>query len=412
MRASLTFLAALAAFASLAAEPVDPMPPFGETPPAAEPPADAPPAPPPVPAVTPGADGYPFEAEVNADRVHLRAAGDRNERVLSVASRGNRVTVLEERYGWYRIACPQGCKGWIHAKHASEAKGLDGAPSQVTLTGDRIVMRATDNPKAAPMGTFPKGAAFTVVRRHGDWYEVQATPEASCWIFHEYVTPLNGYTPPKVTEPPPGPVERVEDPKPPKPAPEDEAMKREWAALEAERERLMQKPLAEMEPDQLIAKYGDLAARAGGVLAQRCDARAKELSERRTVRDEIRNGIADVQQDLQRRLDEIEQRYQLRVEQILKEHRAPPKASDFAETGWVAGVGRMIGCPASYRLNKGGRHLCFLKSPKGDDGKEKLDLARYRNSYVGVNGERVHDSRWGEMILVRDIQVLDDASRP
>ena len=75
----------------------------------------------PKPDTAPSAKGgYPFEAEVNADRVRVRAGGNVNERELTVLAKGDRVAVVDEQYGWYRIHCPQGCKAWVNAKYTSE----------------------------------------------------------------------------------------------------------------------------------------------------------------------------------------------------------------------------------------------------------------------------------------------------
>lgn len=343
--------------------------------------------------------GYPFEGEVNAGRVRVRAGGNINERELTVLSKGDRVTVLEEQFGWYRIACPPGCKAWVSAKFAAESPG---APQSITLTADDIQLRAADSPNASSMGSFPKGSVFAVSKRRGDWYEVQCPPEASAWVNAKYVSPLGGAAPPV----PPGPGPGREQPA-------GDALSKEWARLEAAHDAMMGRPFEEMDLDGLIAGYQALGAQAAGTpLADRCKARVEELGGRRSVRDEIRSGISQAQAELQRKLDAINAQYEARIAQILREHRAQRSPSDFTETGWLSGIGRMLACPATHRLKKGERHLSYLRSDKDAGGRPMIDLERYRNQYVGVIGERLHDPGWGDLIIVKDIQVLGESAQP
>ncbi len=404
-------------------------PPAAETPaPAPEAPAPAPvpeaaPAPTPVPAPAPAA--YPFEAEVSADRVRVRAGGNINEREIKTLAKGDRVTVLEEQYGWYRIACPEGCKAWLSAKLVSPAPSEGPVQVQVSLTGDNVQLRASDSPKASSMGSFPKGTAFQTVRRRGDWVEVLCPKEASAWINAKYVAPLNGVvrpplSPPRVEEPrqpepEPKPAHRPEHKPAPKPAPAT-AEQKDWQRLEAARADMLRLPLDKMDLDPAIAAYQALAdrCRAGSqdALRARCMARVEELAERRRVREEIRTSIGQAREDLQRKLEEINAIYEKRREEIEKQYLESRVQSQFTETGWVGGVGRMIGCPANYRLNKGGRHLCFLIVDKDETGKEPLDLRPFFNHYVGVIGERHHDPDWGDLIYVKMIQVLEEPETP
>ncbi len=367
--------------------------------------APATPAPAPV-------SGYPFEAEVAATRVRVRAGGNINDRELLVLSKGDRVTVLEEQYGWYRIRCPQGCKAWVNVKFAKEVAGT-GAGSSIELTGDNVVLRAGDSQKASPMGTFPKGTTLTTVGRKGDWYEVLCPPEAAAWISAKYVTPLGGAVPPPLTQRPVETAAREPERKP-APEPADPKAAKAWSDLEQDHQKAMGQDLDKADWDGLIARYEALGREAlDPAVAERSRARVAELTERKKLRDQVKSGFLQAREDLQRELDQINARYEAKLQEILETRRQPARtASDFLETGWLYGVGRMIGCPATHRLNKGNKHLCFLRSEKDENGADLVNLERFYNQYVGINGDRVFDPRWGDMIIVREIQVLGEAPKP
>ncbi|GEM_PF-6050926 len=380
-----------------------------------------PPAPAPEPATTPlpaAADpspvGYPFEAEVSADRVRVRAGGNINDRELKILSKGDRITVLEEQFGWYRIPCPEGCKGWVNARFVSGAPAEGPVQADVTLTGDNVQLRATDNPKATGMGVFPKGTTFHAVRRHGDWVEVLCPKEASAWINAKYVTPLNGTLRPPLTPPKPEEPKEPRNPAPkgprtPSPAEPATAETREWSRLEASRAAMMRMPLDRQDLESAIAGYQALAdACPSGAIKDRCKARIQELSERIRIREEIRNGIGQAREQLQKQFDEINRKYEMERERIEEEYWKVRASAQFTQTGWMGGVGRMIRSPANFRLNKGGRHLCFLVSDTDGNGKEIVDLRSFFNQYVGVIGEKHHDPDWGDVITVKKVLVLEE----
>lgn len=384
-------------------------------------PAPAPVQPDPVPSPAPVA-AYPFEAEVNAAKVRVRAGGNINEREMILLSKGDRVTVLEEQYGWYRIRCPHGCKGWIHAKLTTEVPGPVNGAQRVELTADQVVLRASDSLKASSLGTFAKGTVFDLVRRQGEWCQVLCPPEAAAWINAKYVTPLNGVVPPPLTsrpEPVPAPAPApapTPEPKPepaPAPVPADEAGARRWAELERERMRLADQDLQKGDLAGLSARYAELAASTqDALLAERCRARITELKERQRLRDDVKDGILGAREALQKELEAINARYEARLREILEERQKPRKLSDYAETGWLGGVGRMMGCPAGHRLSKGGKHLCFLKSDKDEKGMDRVNLERFNSQYVGVIADRVFDPTWGDVLIVREVHVLDEPAAP
>ena len=373
------------------------------------------PAPAPETAPVPATTGYPFEAEVGATRVRVRAGGNINDRELLVLSKGDRVTVLEEQYGWYRIRCPQGCKAWVNAKFAKEVPEAANAPAgMIELTGDNVVLRAGDSQKASPMGTFPRGTTFTTVGRKGDWHQVLSPPEPAAWISAKYVTPGGGVVPPPLTQRPPEEAAGTEAGPKPTPEPADPKAAKAWSDLEQDRQKAMGQDLDKADWDGLVQRYEALGREARDpALAERCRARVAELTERKKLRDQVRSGFLQAREDLQRELDQINARYEARLQEILEARRQPAKsASDFLETGWLYGVGRMIGCPATHRLNKGNKHLCFLRSDKDASGADLVNLERFYNQYVGVNGDRVFDPRWGDMIVVREILILGEEPKP
>jgi len=64
-------------------------------------------------------------ATVNAMRVNLRAGPDTKHSILAQASRPEKLYIVSEKNGWYKIRPPKRAFGWIHSSQIRLIKGIN-----------------------------------------------------------------------------------------------------------------------------------------------------------------------------------------------------------------------------------------------------------------------------------------------
>jgi len=136
----------------------------------------------------------PFVGEVTATHVRIRAGGNVNYTILSVAEKGQRVQVRERREGWLGIAVPEKCTVWV----SKSLLTLDPDGKQATVAKDRVNIRARANATSDVVGQLLEGAKVRIVDTDGDWCGIAAPPQAMAWIDGHYVRKVEGAVP---TEP-------------------------------------------------------------------------------------------------------------------------------------------------------------------------------------------------------------------
>lgn len=125
----------------------------------------------------------PYEGEVTGERVYIRAGDGINYTVLGVASRGDRVTVTGQRFGWLAVPVPRHCTVWVH-------KGLvtaDAGGKEGTVGKDRVNVRARPSLKADVLGQLAAGARVKLVDEDGEWLGIGPPPHARAWLHGKLV---------------------------------------------------------------------------------------------------------------------------------------------------------------------------------------------------------------------------------
>ena len=82
-------------------------------------------------------------------------------------------------------------------------------------------------------------------------------------------------------------------------------------------------------------------------------------------------------------------------------HRTSSKEDKYVSVGWVVGLGKHRKVEGTHMLKKGNRLLFYLKS-------DKIDLDRYVNKRIGVNGIKQEQppTAGAQLILVTSVEVL------
>ncbi|HUP49347.1 MAG TPA: TonB family protein [Thermoanaerobaculia bacterium] len=77
---------------------------------------------PPPPVTTPAAEPL-GTGRVTATALNLRAEATTEAEILTTIRRGQTLTLMEERAGWYQVRLPTGESGWVSAQYVARSDG-------------------------------------------------------------------------------------------------------------------------------------------------------------------------------------------------------------------------------------------------------------------------------------------------
>lgn len=164
----------------------------------------------------------PFFGEVALDRVEVRSGAGESYYPVAVFERGQRVKVVEDFYGWYRIEAPEGLRAYV-AQRDVDRRG-DGTFGEANADAARVKIKGLDrgfNDSFRTISFLNPGDRVRIVGVVGDEaYEVLAPEGSLVFLPPGSVTPLaraaQAADPPAATPAPP--------PTPPAPTPDAGSM--------------------------------------------------------------------------------------------------------------------------------------------------------------------------------------------
>ena len=133
---------------------------------------------------------FPFEGAVSANNVYVRSGPDINYYQTTRMMRDQKVQVVGEEFGWYKIVPPEGSYSVVSKDYVEKGEGNKGA-----ITGDRVSIRAgspLSDRKTSVQMPAGKGMQVTILGEDGDWYKIVPPQGAYLWINAQYVKPVSG----------------------------------------------------------------------------------------------------------------------------------------------------------------------------------------------------------------------------
>ncbi len=130
---------------------------------------------------------YPFIGQIKAKRVNIRSGPHINFEILGKTKKGDKVTIVGKRQGWYKVRLPKTIPVYVHyelVQRRTEPAGI--------VKGSRVNARAKPNIKATLVGQLNKGEIVTIRGLKNEWLEITPTANCSAWIstdFIDYVKP-------------------------------------------------------------------------------------------------------------------------------------------------------------------------------------------------------------------------------
>jgi len=171
----------------------------------------------------PGA--FPWEGEVTGTNVYVRSGAGANWYPTTKLNTGDRVLVLGERYGWYRLAPPQGSFSFVDKAMVDR----QAASNRGVIRQDKVYIRAgsnLSNLKNATQVVLNKGDAVDIQGEVEGFFKIAPPPGAGLFMSKQYVRPVSAglatglvernrtSQPPELPAPTPGPAAAVSKPVP------------------------------------------------------------------------------------------------------------------------------------------------------------------------------------------------------
>ena len=117
---------------------------------------------------------------VASEIANIRSGPGTDSKVLWQVERYYPLLVIEKKNPWYRFKDYDGHQGWIH-------KSLVNKTATVMVRVRRANLRSGPGTQNAIVFDAEKGTPFKVIKRKGDWFNVQHADGDSGWIFRSLV---------------------------------------------------------------------------------------------------------------------------------------------------------------------------------------------------------------------------------
>lgn len=142
-------------------------------------------------------------AIVTASSLNVREEGSLTAKIIDSVSKGEQVTIIEEKNKWHKVRFNNNQIGWVAGwfieKSVEETNQSDSPDS----TGEEEVVILYDgtNIRGGPSTTYPvvqranQGQTFKILEKVGEWYEIEIAPQNQAYVAGWIVSAANADEP-------------------------------------------------------------------------------------------------------------------------------------------------------------------------------------------------------------------------
>ena len=139
-----------------------------------------------------------FSGQINSAGINLRTDATTTSAILSVLDKGERVEVVLEQFGWYKIRLPKTVPVYVKKKLAEcikskEIQGVVVSEAQVSqcasakILGDRVNVRSKPSESASIVGIADKNEIVNVLSEIGGWYKIEPIQNSFGWVNKKFI---------------------------------------------------------------------------------------------------------------------------------------------------------------------------------------------------------------------------------
>ena len=143
----------------------------------------------------------PFEGVVKNNNINVRSDSTTASKIICTLNQGDRVYVVNESYGWYKIRLPKKAPSYVKKilleclpEEKSPAPSTPKAENQhkichaAKVTGNRVNIRLEPNQSSKILGMLNKNAVVNILGEDNGWYKIEPPEEGLAWINKQFVS--------------------------------------------------------------------------------------------------------------------------------------------------------------------------------------------------------------------------------
>ena len=146
----------------------------------------------------------PFQGLINGEGVNIRSDATINSIIICNGAKDERVEVVLERYGWYKVRLPESCPCYIRTDMVECISLPGGTCRSAKVVRERVNIRLKPKEDSAVVGNTGKNEIISIKAQIGNWYRIAPTVNSFGWINKKLITkaPVNLAPPAEIKETP------------------------------------------------------------------------------------------------------------------------------------------------------------------------------------------------------------------
>ena len=125
---------------------------------------------------------------VTATSLRVRKSASTQSETIAYYAQGDRVTIVGETAGWYRVKLENGSYGYVSADYI-DLETPETVQREAYSTGNNVRVRAQPSTSGVILSTVSFGDAFTVLGdEQNGWYQVRLKDNTEGYIYGDYVS--------------------------------------------------------------------------------------------------------------------------------------------------------------------------------------------------------------------------------
>jgi len=141
----------------------------------------------------------PFTGEVNSDNINIRSDSTVSAQIICKCAKGQRLEVVAQRYGWYKIRLPKPAPSFIKKnlvtgiedKPADSFDKLKASGNELIKSAkvikDRVNIRLAPSESSPILGKADRNEVITVLEDKGGWYRIEPINNSFGWISSKFI---------------------------------------------------------------------------------------------------------------------------------------------------------------------------------------------------------------------------------
>ncbi|MEW5895249.1 MAG: SH3 domain-containing protein [Candidatus Omnitrophota bacterium] len=116
------------------------------------------------------------------EKANIRAGQDESFETLGVFKKGDKVTVVEKSFSWYRVKLPENVKCYVNRKLVNFLR--DGIGE---INGNHVNIRARKDLNSSVIGQLNKLTKVQLLETLDDWYAISPVEGTYGWVYVDFV---------------------------------------------------------------------------------------------------------------------------------------------------------------------------------------------------------------------------------